>query len=124
MSLSKDALGKMTDTKWHIGYVTMDPSDTRRDRRKCVNFRKKTKTCAYGVPCQGSSHCINYREPKTQKNKIPADSSSFEKYADYPDGFLISKRNKTQTHAFRKKKTKAKPNRDFALKSVLKPRDE
>lgn len=68
MSIPKDSLGKMADTKWHIGYVTKDPDDPRRDKRRCIYFREGN--CAYGAPCFGSSHCSKYRESSDHNSDI------------------------------------------------------
>ena len=62
MSIPKSNLSKMTDTKWHIGYVTKEEDDPRRDKRKCLYYEKENNRCKLdGMTCVGSSHCPQYK---------------------------------------------------------------
>lgn len=57
---------------WHIGFVTMDDFDSRRDKRRCIYYvnekesesiKPKKNYCKIaGMRCKGSSHCSDYRE--------------------------------------------------------------
>ena len=68
----KKHLGSLAGTPWHIGYVTKDEDDPRRDKRKCLYYTDGYCSDRFGQ-CVGSSHCTRYKcreeELKKEKNK-------------------------------------------------------
>lgn len=101
MSLPRDKLGKMSDTKWHIGYVTKDPDDPRRDKRKCIYFRQGN--CAYGGKCYSSVNCSKYKNPDDEKAVLYSSRKTVAKSMKPGNG-----------------KKKKKENREFAFRPVIK----
>lgn len=72
---SKYMLGHL-DAPYHIGYVLMDESDTRRHKSRCSYYDRELKVCKYaGSPyyerqCGSSSHCRCYTE-----DQVPSPSN-------------------------------------------------
>ena len=82
--MAKKQKENLSGFPWHIGYVTMDDFDSRRDKRRCVYYvdESKEKDKIYGeikvnycriagVRCKGSSHCRDYKEVGEKPNKTP-----------------------------------------------------
>ena len=84
--MAKNQKENLSGFPWHIGYVTMDDFDERRDKRRCIYYvdesKEKDNGCVdakinycriAGVRCKGSSHCGNYKEVG-EKVKVPEKS--------------------------------------------------
>lgn len=60
---------KLTGQPWHVGYLKMDETDTRRDKRRCEWFLKDESHKNYCLKrfgsCIGSSHCPYYKEKRS-----------------------------------------------------------
>ena len=52
---------RMEGTPWHVEYMRREEGDARRDRRRCIKFRKEGSYCSiYFGKCIGSAHCPYY----------------------------------------------------------------
>lgn len=64
---------KLTGHPWHLEYLHMSESDSRRDKRKCKYFyisqyTREGRCIKKHINCFGSAHCSNYQE-KNDKDK-------------------------------------------------------
>ncbi len=62
----------LSGTPWHVGYLSMEDGDYRRDKRRCKNF-ELGKCMIIRAPCLGSSHCPKYSEIYSRNALINMD---------------------------------------------------
>ena len=111
MSFPKGNISQLSDTKWHIGYITKAPNDPRRDKRKCVHYFGGM--CRGTVPCKGSSHCADYIKGSKTKEASPY------RFALFPSGPAEEPVNPKHP---RKAHKSNKPTKQKKNKPVLSPK--
>ncbi len=83
-----NTLRKMEGTPSHIEYLRKEEGDERRDRRRCVKFRKEGTYCSvYCEKCHGSAHCPYYNEVKSHSKQFRStkmQTSSSKNQQDLP----------------------------------------
>ena len=75
-TMAEKKLGGLAGTPWHVGYVTKEEDDPRRDRRRCQHYSTKNGHCSVNVLCYGSAHCRQYRERAVEHKKEKARKES------------------------------------------------
>lgn len=64
-------ISQMQGVPSHEEYIKMKENDTKRDRRRCIFYKKEEKRCGAIIDkCIGSAHCPHYKENLTQSKKI------------------------------------------------------
>ena len=54
---------RMEGTPWHVEYMRREEGDARRDKRRCIKYKKEGSYCSiYCGKCIGSAHCPYYKE--------------------------------------------------------------
>lgn len=65
-------VNQMTGTPWHLETLHMEEGDERRDKRRCIHYKKANKFCSkLKTKCPGSSHCDYYKEDPAKVRKTP-----------------------------------------------------